>query len=259
MLYRRTGRGLARSAQFEESIGCRCRSRRWPRNRSDSHAPDCRRFGGKPDALCAGFGRTRQRHPYRRMAGICSLEEQRLRARGHVSQRKEEDSIGVDAAGSPRDLPAETMAAGNPPRCSQPQAPRLVSRRVHLPLQPTAIQESRQALLSPRSAGCHRRSCHLLRARSPTLKKIQTTICRGYLSERHTHLEQITIGMPEETAAQILSRENIACGLSVRQEHTCWFSDFWRDYEIVADSKTGTVSRLSYVRQRRRPILRRIF
>jgi hypothetical protein len=71
--------------------------------------------------------------------------------------------------------------------------------------------------------------------------------------------EQITIGMPEETAAQILSRENIACGLSVRQEHTCWFSDFWRDYEIVADSKTGTVSRLSYVRQRRRPILRRIF
>src|SRR6266700_374885 len=191
MLYRRSGGRTARSAQFEGSIGGGCRSGRWPRNRSDSHAPDGRCFGREPDALCAGFGRTRQCRPYRRMAGICSLEEQRLRARGHVSQGKQEDSLGVDAAGSPRDLLAETMADGNPPRCGQSQAPRLVSRRVHVSLQPTAIPESRQALLSPRSASCDRRSCHLLRDRSPTLKKIQTTICRGDLSERHTHLAKI--------------------------------------------------------------------
>lgn len=79
------------------------------------------------------------------------------------------------------------------------------------------------------------------------------------LFSRSRVFEQMTIGMPEDTAAQILSKEGITCGMSVRQEHTCWFSDFWRDYEIVADSATGKVNKLSYVRQRRRPILRRIF
>ena len=71
--------------------------------------------------------------------------------------------------------------------------------------------------------------------------------------------ERITIGMPEDAAAQILSKEHITCGMSLRLEHTCWFSDFWRDYEIVADSSTGTISRLSYIRQRQQPILRRLF
>ena len=45
--------------------------------------------------------------------------EQRLPARGHLSKGKEEDSIGADATGSPRDLLAQTVADGNPPGSGQ--------------------------------------------------------------------------------------------------------------------------------------------
>ena len=74
-------------------------------NRSDSDARDGRRFGRKLGALCAGLGRTGQRHPHRRLAGISALGDQRLQARGHVSKAKEEGSIGADATGPPRDIP----------------------------------------------------------------------------------------------------------------------------------------------------------
>ena len=54
-----------------------------------------------------------------RLAGISAFGKQRLRARGHVSKGKEEDSVGVDATGSPCDLLAQTVADGNPPGSSQ--------------------------------------------------------------------------------------------------------------------------------------------
>jgi hypothetical protein len=57
--------------------------------------------------------------PHRRLAGISARGEQRLPARGHVSKGKEEDCIGADATGSPRDLLAQTVADGNPPGSSQ--------------------------------------------------------------------------------------------------------------------------------------------
>src|SRR5450631_504281 len=46
-----------------------------PGPRSDSDAPDCRCLSCKLGALCAGLGRTGQRHPYRRLAGISALGE----------------------------------------------------------------------------------------------------------------------------------------------------------------------------------------
>ena len=51
--------------------------------------------------------------------GISARGEQRLPARSHVSKGKEEDSIGADATGSPRDLFAQTVADGNPSGSSQ--------------------------------------------------------------------------------------------------------------------------------------------
>jgi len=51
--------------------------------------------------------------------GISARGEQRLPARSHVSKGKDEDSIGADATGSPRDLLAQTVADGNPPGSSQ--------------------------------------------------------------------------------------------------------------------------------------------
>jgi hypothetical protein len=45
---------------------------------------------------------------------IPAFGEQRLRARGHVSQGEKEDSIGADAPASRRDLSAQTLADRNP-------------------------------------------------------------------------------------------------------------------------------------------------
>jgi hypothetical protein len=50
--------GLPWAAQPEESADCGCCSRGWPCARPDSYAPKSRRFGEKPDAFCAGLGRT---------------------------------------------------------------------------------------------------------------------------------------------------------------------------------------------------------
>jgi hypothetical protein len=74
MLSRRSGRRFARTAQFGESIGCRCRSRRWAGDWPDSHAQDFECFRRESDALCAGFGRTRQYHPHRWLVGLLALE-----------------------------------------------------------------------------------------------------------------------------------------------------------------------------------------
>jgi hypothetical protein len=71
--------------------------------------------------------------------------------------------------------------------------------------------------------------------------------------------ERMSIGLPETTAREILIKENVACGISLYKEHSCWFSDFWRDYAIIVDPDTGTISRLSYTRRRRQSILHRLF
>jgi len=51
--------------------------------------------------------------------GYLPLEEQRLRARGHISKAKEEDSVRVNATGSPGDFLAQTVADGNSPGSGQ--------------------------------------------------------------------------------------------------------------------------------------------
>src|SRR5215471_15261972 len=84
-------------------------------------------FRGKPGALRAGFDRDRQRYPHGWLARIPTLAEQRLQTRGHVSQRQEEDPSAADATGSPRDLPAETLADRNPSGSGQSKAPGLLS------------------------------------------------------------------------------------------------------------------------------------
>jgi transposase-like protein len=48
---------------------------------------------------------------------------------------------------------------GNTPRGSQPQAPRLLPGRVHVPIQSTALKTPREALLSPRATSRCFRTC----------------------------------------------------------------------------------------------------
>lgn len=64
--------------------------------------------------------------------------------------------------------------------------------------------------------------------------------------------EQMNVGLSERTASKILRDNDIYCGISLRLENSCWFSDLWRDYEITLNPKTQTVSRLSYIQKRRR-------
>jgi hypothetical protein len=68
------------------------------------------------------------------------------------------------------------------------------------------------------------------------------------------------IGLPEKAASEILIKENVNCGIPLHnKEHTCWFSDFWRDYEITVDPDTRTINGLYYFRRNRPSFLRRFF
>lgn len=70
--------------------------------------------------------------------------------------------------------------------------------------------------------------------------------------------EQMHIGLPERTVREILIKEHVICGISLGTEHSCWFSDFWRDYAILVDPDTKAISSLSYSRRYRPPVLRRL-
>lgn len=58
----------------------------------------------------------------------------------------------------PGDLAPQAMADGDPPGRSQPQASRLLSGRVHIPIQSATIKKPRQAFLPPRATGGRRRA-----------------------------------------------------------------------------------------------------
>jgi len=78
-----------------------------------------------------------------------------------------------------------------------------------------------------------------------------------FLSQART-FEQVRIGMPEEEVSTILMNAHVRCGISLHREHVCFFSDFWRDYEITADPDTRMISSLVYFPRKRLSILQRI-
>lgn len=69
--------------------------------------------------------------------------------------------------------------------------------------------------------------------------------------------EQMSIGLPQRTVFEVLRKENVTCGISIGTERSCWFSDFWRDYQITVDPETRTVNGLGYYRRYRPSILHR--
>jgi hypothetical protein len=80
-----------------------------------------------------------------------------------------------------------------------------------------------------------------------------------FFLSRSRVFEQMSIGLPESTVIKILREENVTCGISIRTEHSCWFSDFWRDYAIRVDPDTRTVNGVNYYRRYRPTILHRLF
>lgn len=81
----------------------------------------------------------------------------------------------------------------------------------------------------------------------------------AHFLSRSSVFEQMSIGLPETTAREILIKENVTCGISLQKEHSCWFSDLWRDYAILVDPITGTINHLSYTRRHRTNVLHRMY
>ena len=78
------------------------------------------------------------------------------------------------------------------------------------------------------------------------------------LSQMST-FSRVRVGMQESEAAELLTNHDISCDVRLLlSEHKCRFSDFWRDYAIVADPTTGTISSTSYQRRRHKLIVDRI-
>src|SRR5207253_11314709 len=69
------------------------------------------------------------------------------------------------------------------------------------------IKGSRQALLSSGAASCGRPSCYPSPDSSRAVREdqSQTTICRGYLSEADTHLDDFWLGTHRDSLVDMLS------------------------------------------------------
>jgi hypothetical protein len=81
----------------------------------------------------------------------------------------------------------------------------------------------------------------------------------AHFLSRSRVFEQMRIGLPETAAREILIKEQVACGISLNKEHSCWFSDLWRDYTILVDPNLKTINHLSYKRRHRTNILGRMY
>ena len=128
------------------------------------------------------------------MAGIPRFEQEGLCSRVTPLRGKKECCYRTPPAGSPRHIALEALADWNSPRRSEPQAPRLLPRRIHFPIQPADLTSPRQVILPPTSTGSRRGTetvqiAHMWpRATAP---KTPTTTYSGYLSKVHTPINLI--------------------------------------------------------------------
>src|SRR5208283_626066 len=171
-----------------------CSGRGW-----QSHWPNT----NASDRLCIGQGLTRlrrrsdskrQRSTYRWMAGIPRLEQEGLCSRCDSAPRKKECCYRTPSARSPCHIALEALAHGNSSRRSEPQASRLLPRRIHFPIQPADLASPRQVILPPSSTGS-RRGTEIIQIAHmwppATDPKTPTTTYSGYLSKVHTPIRPI--------------------------------------------------------------------
>ena len=86
-------------------------------------------------------------------AGYVGLREEGLSEANHQDRKAQGKGFPVDAARSSRRLAIETLVAGHPPRRSGILLSTLLSGRIHLSLQPSEVQEPREALFPARATG----------------------------------------------------------------------------------------------------------
>ena len=95
---------------------------------------------GQLDGLRRRVDRTRQRGPYRRLAGIRAARRRRLSPRGELPGGATGARLGTAPPGALRGVVSEALDTGHASRSGQPRASRLLPRRIHLPLQPPQVR-----------------------------------------------------------------------------------------------------------------------
>ena len=98
-------------------------------------------------------GAPREPGPHGWLAGLRAARAVRVWAPHHVRQGPARVGLGVVAASPSRGVALEALAPRDASRWRELRAPRLLPRRVHLPVQSALVTLARQALLSARAAG----------------------------------------------------------------------------------------------------------
>ncbi len=98
------------------------------------------------DSLRGRVRRTRPRGPHRRLVGLCSVTEPRVRSQDQFSSGKQAIAFRAVAASSSGGVALKALAAGYASGSGERRASRLLPGRVHLPVQPAQIAQSRKAV-----------------------------------------------------------------------------------------------------------------
>ena len=93
----------------------------WRRHRTSSDAHDSERLWGQLDGLRRRVGRTRQRGPHGRLAGLRATRKRRLSPRGELPGRATGTSLSTS-----RGVVTEALDTGYASRSRQPRASRLL-------------------------------------------------------------------------------------------------------------------------------------
>src|ERR1022692_1512259 len=136
------GRGCSRSTDRQQGVDCGCSPGGRPRDRANSDAAHPRRLGPKPGSLRGRVGGARPRGPHRRLVGLCSVTEPRIRSQDQFSSGKQAIAFRAAAASPSGGVAAKALAAGYASGSGERRASGLLPGRVHLPVQPAQIAQS---------------------------------------------------------------------------------------------------------------------
>jgi ribosomal protein L37AE/L43A len=130
------GRGCSRSTDGQQGIDCRRSPGGRPRDRGSSDAAHPRRLGPKLGSLRGRIRGARPRGPHRRLVGLCSLTEPRIRSQDQFSSGKPVIAFRTVAPCPSGSVTAQALAAGHASGSGERRAPGLLPGRVDLPVQP---------------------------------------------------------------------------------------------------------------------------
>src|ERR1017187_7955008 len=133
------GRGCSRSTDRQQGVDCGRSPGGRPRDRANSDAAHPRRLGPKSGSLRGRVRGARPRGPHRRLVGLCSVTEPRIRSQDQLSSGEQAIAFRTVAASPLGGVAPKALAAGYASGSSEHRASGLLPGRVHLPVQPAQI------------------------------------------------------------------------------------------------------------------------